>query len=303
MSGQLFNIYLQSQVASHTAAGALLFTQLLLIGCPCEVQPEAMIASALSILTDLTQIHVQCPFNYGVLDGLLMLLNQMLNQGEQMIADQFLETRLWDMLWSKVSNSLKPQAEEEEALLMPEPDWGLLSPGGFISVLNLASRMLTMSSQNCVALFIKDDSIMFDSLSYMLSDRFLTSLKTTYANQEASNRSKEFMQPSLMSADDEDNVDCIVNEFIITICQILCFPFAIEPNEDVVSRMYKIIKEFNLFHKIVNACILHGAHLSCDIPFSLISRLVLTDEDLVQLMIDQLNNSNQVKSYKSLNKR
>jgi fused len=76
----LFNIFLQSQIASHTAAGALLFNQLLLIGCPCEVQPDTMIESAISVLTDLTQIQVRCPFNYGIIDGLLMLLNQMLNQ-------------------------------------------------------------------------------------------------------------------------------------------------------------------------------------------------------------------------------
>ena len=52
----------------------------MLIGCPCEVQPESMITSAISVLTDLTETHVRCPFNYGILDGLLMLLNQMLNQ-------------------------------------------------------------------------------------------------------------------------------------------------------------------------------------------------------------------------------
>lgn len=76
----LFNIFLQSQIASHTAAGALLFNHLLLIGCPCEVQPDTMISSALSVLTDLTQIQVKSPFNYGILDGLVLLLNQMLNQ-------------------------------------------------------------------------------------------------------------------------------------------------------------------------------------------------------------------------------
>lgn len=79
-SSILFNIFLQSQIASHTAAGALLFNQLILVGCPCDVEPTTMISSAISILTDLTQIQVRCPFNYGVIDGLLMLLNQMLNQ-------------------------------------------------------------------------------------------------------------------------------------------------------------------------------------------------------------------------------
>jgi fused-like protein len=85
----LFNIFLQSQIASHTAAGALLFNSLLLIGCPCEVQPDTMISSALSVLTDLTQIQVKCPFNYGILDGLVLLLNQMLNQVTHLISYQF----------------------------------------------------------------------------------------------------------------------------------------------------------------------------------------------------------------------
>lgn len=79
-SNVLFGLFLQSQIASHTAAGALLFTELLLAGCPCEVEPATMTASAISVLTDLTQIQVRCPFNYGVLDGLILLLNQMISQ-------------------------------------------------------------------------------------------------------------------------------------------------------------------------------------------------------------------------------
>jgi len=102
-----------------------------------------------------------------------------------MIADQFLDTSLWDLLWSRINFSLKPQQQQQmssddqqtEVNLVNEPDWTFLSPNGFISILQLASRMLTMSTQNCITLFVKDDSIMFDSLSYMLSDRFLNSLK------------------------------------------------------------------------------------------------------------------------------
>ena len=57
-SAQLFNVFLESQIASHTAAAALLFSQLLSIGCPCQVQPEVMISSAVSVLTDLTQVAI-----------------------------------------------------------------------------------------------------------------------------------------------------------------------------------------------------------------------------------------------------
>lgn len=105
---------MQSQIASHTAAGALLFNQLLSIGCPCEVQPDTMVESAVSVLTDLTQIQVKCPFNFGILDGLLMLLNQMLNQvkfGIRQNISSFLNpTQLnsfYTKKYNKEKNSLK----------------------------------------------------------------------------------------------------------------------------------------------------------------------------------------------------
>ena len=116
-----------------------------------------------------------------------------------MIADQFLESQLWDLLWTRVSQSLKPQqaqsneqmngaqensstaeAQQQQILMsssLISPDWMVLSPNGYISILQLTSKILTVSTQNCVNFLIKEDSSMFDSISYMLSDKFLTSLK------------------------------------------------------------------------------------------------------------------------------
>ena len=111
-------------------------------------------------------------------------------KGEQMIADQFLDTELWGILWSRAIQSLKPQSspqtgdpiqnEEQMLLTLTDPDWTFMSPNGFISILQLTSRMLTMSTQNCIAVLFKDDNIMFDCLACMLSDGFLNSLKSTY---------------------------------------------------------------------------------------------------------------------------
>lgn len=115
-------------------------------------------------------------------------------KGEQMIADQFLETNLWTLLWQRVAQSLKPENEsaddESEQVLSIkggggsgneeslEPiDWTLISPNGYLSLLQLASRMFTVSSQNCAALIMREDSLMFDSMSCMLTERFLTSIK------------------------------------------------------------------------------------------------------------------------------
>lgn len=112
-----------------------------------------------------------------------------------MIADQFLESNLWTMLWSRVAQSLKPvdlsENNETETVETVETtstartniesqasiDWTLISPNGYLSLLQLASRMLTVSTQNCAALILRDDSLMFDTLSSMLSERFLSSVK------------------------------------------------------------------------------------------------------------------------------
>ncbi|RNA34071.1 Serine threonine- kinase 36 [Brachionus plicatilis] len=286
----LFSIFLQSQIASHTSAGALLFNQLLLIGCPCEVEPDAMLESAISILTDLSQIQVKCPFNYGVIDGLIMLLNQMLTQGEQMIADQFLDTNLWDLLWQRIGTFLKPENDENTDLNF---DWTFMSPNGYLYLLQLSARMLTMSSQNCIAMILKDDYVMFDALGYILSDRFLASIKQYYDPKNGLNSIESFNQHSrhgsiilsnrthddldssgsTLSDINENYGDYLVGEFIINICQIICFPFAIDSSEETCVKNHKCNK------------------IKMDIPMGLITRLILTDDDLLQLMVNQMLNS------------
>jgi fused-like protein len=47
---------MESQLASHTAAAALLFTQLLGYGVAVEVQPETLLMAALAEFTDLAQV-------------------------------------------------------------------------------------------------------------------------------------------------------------------------------------------------------------------------------------------------------
>lgn len=226
-----------------------------------------------------------------------------------MIADQYLHTHLWDLLWSRISQSLKPSETNSERnnddliSTLANPDWTLLSPNGYLSLLQLGSRMLTMSPQNCASLILKQENVMFDTISHMLSENFLLNLKNVVDEKDLQN-TLEITRPkngSLSSRriedaniENEETGDHLVCEFIIIISQLLCFPFAIDSNEEIITNSYKIIKEFNLFSKIINGCILYSSCLKCDIPIGLVARLILTDDDLVQLMIDQLNNSTQV---------
>jgi hypothetical protein len=80
---------------------------------------------------------------------------------------------------------------------------------------------------------------------------------------------------------------------LIHICQIMCFPFAIEANEEIICRTYSIIKDFNFFNKILS-CLMTNNQMQHDIPISLIARLILTDNDLCELLANQINTSDKV---------
>ena len=110
-----------------------------------------------------------------------------------MIANQIIETNLWRELWLKINKSIEENqlsnnlAQNSESNCEAEnntsstnissPDWTLLSPTGYQNLLHISTRMFTMSTQNCVTLIAKDDLLMFDTLSYMISDNFLSSFK------------------------------------------------------------------------------------------------------------------------------
>jgi fused len=45
---------------------------------------------------------------------------------------------------------------------------------------------------------------------------------------------------------------------------------------------------------LLNTCVNHYSYIACDIPLGLLARLILTDENLAQLIIDQLNNTQEI---------
>lgn len=208
------------------------------------------------------------------------------------------------MLWSRVNKSVgeseqtissSSNLQENNELAAPStlspPDWLLLSPAGFLQLIRLTTRMLTLSTQNCISLFSKTDPVIFDTLSYILSDLFLLHFKKSYSEFRADNQLAPIEKQ--MSCGD-NSPEQLAGELIISICQIISFPFAIDASEEVITRTYMIIKDFNLLMKILSACLENNSVISMDVPFGLITRLVLTDEDLSQLLITQLNSSVQV---------
>jgi hypothetical protein len=131
-------------------------------------------------------------------------------KGEQLIADQLLDDRFWSVMWYRVEKSLdtnntgsssnnndpsqsaarsrnadtaavvvtaNKNMEKSTSSYVAGGDWSLISPYGYLDLARLTLRVMTMSAQNCVYLIAKDKSHMFDVLSSMLSDEFLSSMR------------------------------------------------------------------------------------------------------------------------------
>lgn len=106
---------------------------------------------------------MRCPFDFGILDGLLLLLCELLPQVDMPIAQLYIETGIWGSMWHRVAqamqvttlNSYLPihdiEAEdlEEKADVQRQfspPDWDLMSPQGLMAVLQIAVAVFTKVS-------------------------------------------------------------------------------------------------------------------------------------------------------------
>ena len=50
---------------------------------------------------------MRCPFEYGVLDGIVFLLYQLLAQGELPVAGMYIETGIWNVIWHRTAQMLQ----------------------------------------------------------------------------------------------------------------------------------------------------------------------------------------------------
>ncbi|XP_074643571.1 serine/threonine-protein kinase 36-like [Tubulanus polymorphus] len=267
-AGLIVSIFLESQIASHTAASALLFSQLIYCGCAVEVQPEEMLMAALSSFTDLTQILVRCPFDYGIFDGVLLLMCQLLMQAEGPIARAILDCGLWTILWHRLVQMLqvrnpdtnKPIHDieaDEQIDVTCMPDWGLISPQGLLASLQLAVSVFTKESHHCVPAMAKSDSIVTLTLMYLMS--------------------KEFLDLLCKSPVTADNGKQLANDILLEACQLICFPFAIDIEDELLMEVYSALYKCNFVPKLLQSCQNYVKTEQLEMPIGIIARLVLGD--------------------------
>lgn len=271
-AGLMISIFLESTIASHTAAAALLFSQMIYCGMSVEVQPEEMLQACLAVFTDLQQICVRCPFDYGVLDGLLLLLCEMLAQSEGPVAQLYIETGIWGTLWHRVAQALQVTNPETNAPIhdiemeceeMPgfhAPDWSLVSPQGLMAVLQLAVTVFTKETNQCIPNLAVPDSIILLTIVHLMHREFLSCMYKGFSSDG----------PQL-------TVD-----MILEVTQLFCFPFAVDIAEDILQEVQQCLYETQVLPRIFFACTKYLQLEQIETPMGLLNRLVLGNQMFVE---------------------
>ncbi|XP_046556063.1 serine/threonine-protein kinase 36-like isoform X1 [Haliotis rubra] len=271
-AGMMVSFFLDSTVASHTAAAALLFSQMVYCGVSVEVQPEDMLQACLSVFTDLAQICVRCPFDYGVLDGLLLLLCELLAQSDVPVAQLYIESGIWGTLWHRVAQALQVhnpetnmpihdiEADGDSAPGFVPPNWGLVSPQGLMAALQMAVSVFAKETYQCIPNLAASDSVVMLTLVHVLHKEFL----------------------ALVASDFGSEGKQLAVDMLLEITQLCCFPFAVDANEELLAEIQHCLYTCDLLPRLVAGCTCYLTKENLETPLGLIARLVLANRIFVE---------------------
>ncbi|ESO97940.1 hypothetical protein LOTGIDRAFT_153051 [Lottia gigantea] len=282
-AGMMVTFFLDSTIASHTAAGALLFSQMVYCGVSVEVQPEDMLQACLSVFTDIAEICVRCPFDYGVLDGLLLLLCELLSQADVPVAQLYIESGIWGTLWHRVAQAIKVSNPDTNLPIhdiegegkitidgFSPPDWNLVSPQGVMAVLQMAVTVFTKETYQCIPNLAAADSVVMLTLVHLLHREFL-----------------QVMSKCL----NEDGKEVIV-EMILEVTQLCCFPFAVDTNEELLAEIQHCLYTCNILPRLLFASCEYLNKELLETPIGLIARLVLGNVIFVEQFAQAVHDYN-----------
>ncbi|PVD31308.1 hypothetical protein C0Q70_06720 [Pomacea canaliculata] len=267
-SAMLVSIFLDSTLASHTAAAALLFGQMVACGMSCEVQPDEMLQACLAVFTDLAEVCVRCPFEFGILDGLLLLLCELLPQTDMPVAQLYIETGIWAAMWHRVAQAMQVTAlncnlpihdievegqDEKKTWEFIPPGWDLLSPQGLMAALQIAISVFTKETYQCLPNLSAPDGVLMLTLVHLLQVQFLDSILIRYKQE-----GKQLQE-----------------DLILAVTQLGCFPFAVDASEDLLAEIQHCLYTVELLPRLLGACVrcLNGEAL--ETPIGLVTRMVL----------------------------
>lgn len=278
-SDLIVSIFLESQLANHTAAVAMLFSQILYHGTCVALSPTELMKSCYCVFTDLSEICIRCPFDYGVLDGVLLLLCEVLSQSDMVMAQLLIDTGVWEILWHRMAQALqvvgpqqcKPIHDLETSLeggIFQKPDWTLISPQGLLAALQMSVIVFTKNPQEFVTCLSEADKIFMLTVAHLLSKDFL----------------------AILTKSSNDDILNLVIDIILRVTQLCCYPFCLDTSEQVIQSTLKCYETLELLPKLMFAIFNYVTEEYLEIPISLLCRLILSSDDMVDQFVSIIQN-------------
>ncbi|XP_068804998.1 serine/threonine-protein kinase 36 [Struthio camelus] len=276
------DIITRSPVVSLVGAAAFLLTQLSQHGVTTALKGEEILPAVMNALTAPAELQLPPPMGAGIYDGLFFLLLKLLAQD---VERGFAASELWSVVWQSVAAVLHVGSEnaalEGDSLgaghPMAELDWNLLSPQGTLLFLSLALFVFTCESHHCLPQLAQPCSVLMETLKTLLSPSFLANLAQTQVGENG--------DPELVPA------------VVLQACQLLCFPFAVDVDEDTLASITKVVRDSQIPAHLLQACCHHLPLSDTELPMSLLCHLVVSDEQVIDQAVREAAASEHVIAF------
>ncbi|XP_077176833.1 serine/threonine-protein kinase 36 isoform X2 [Paroedura picta] len=263
----LFNHVAATSVLS---AAGLLLTHFNQYGAAVKLRRDEALAAIATALTEPAQLYLPPPMEAGFYDGLILLLLQLLSQEDAAVVREFARSDLWSILWHRFAMVLcltngAPEMEGETPRIgqhLPEPEWNLISPQGTLFFLSLVLHIFQREPYQCLLQLAQSNGVIMATLNKLLDLDYLENLAQTQMREDG--------DPELVSA------------VVLQVCQLFCFPFALDIQPETLDLIVTGLRVSEIPAQLLQVCIHYLPFLDTELPLSLLSHLVLTDERVIE---------------------
>ncbi|PAA92124.1 hypothetical protein BOX15_Mlig001227g2, partial [Macrostomum lignano] len=279
-SQSLCQAFADSQPASQSAAAGLLLSQLAQRGPAQRLPPTDVLARCVADAFaefDERACAARTPFAFGALDGCLTACRLALTQqdgaaDEADLARQFLGSPLLPAVWRRLSALMTAQTpqraadEAEDSSACWPALWQAVSPQGLQSLLHFSLSVFGREQFAAVQLMAEPGEPMLACLCRLLSQQCLDAVQLSQAAQVNSQE--------------------IIADIVLSCCQLLCFPFGLDCDEETLAAIVHGLVDNGLFSSLFHALLKFVPEQQRDVPLELASRLLVCEPVLVDTMID-----------------
>ncbi|NWV34354.1 STK36 kinase, partial [Grantiella picta] len=264
----------QSPVVSLVGAAAFLLAQLSQHGVALELKREKILPVVTNMLTAPAELQFPLPMGAGLYDGLFFLLLKLLEQEDVALEQGFASSELWSLVWHCVAvvlhvgtnrAALEGDPPPGAGHPMAEPDWNLLSPQGTLLFLSLALTVFIRESHQCLPQLTESHGVLMVTLKRLLSPGFLACLAQMQAGKDGDRE--------------------VVPDVVTQVCQLLCFPFALDVDKDTLVLIMDAVRDTQIPAQLLQVCACHLPFSFTELPMGLLCQLVVSDTQVIDQVV------------------